>query len=248
MSLSTSARPDFTIQHESPPSGTLLCGFTTMGLAGLTAVDFLVEQLDLEETGHLTVEGLPSITPFVEGRPFHHSRLFSRPDLDVTVLKSELFVPASLGRAFADAILDWTEAHDVDEVAVLAGVPVQHGPDEHRTFFIATDDYREDRLADADVPAMGRGFLDGVNGALVGRGIESPLGVGVFVTPVHQQSPDLEAAIRLVETADDVYDLDVDTAPLQAFAEEVQKYYSELADRMESEERRADASEDRMFM
>lgn len=242
------ATPDFAIQQQTPPSNTLLCGFTTVGLAGLTAVDFLVEELDLEETGYLTVEGLPSITPFVDGRPFHHTRLFSRPDLDVTVLKSELFVPASLGTAFADEILGWTEHHDVDEVVVLAGVPLQHGPDEHRTYFIATDDYRDDHLADGDVPAMGRGFLDGVNGALIGRGIDSPLGVGVFVTPVHQQSPDIEATIRLVETVSETYDLGVDTGPLDAFAEEVEKYYAELADRMESQERRADASEDRMFM
>lgn len=240
--------PDFAIEQSAPPSRTLLCGFTTVGLAGLTAVDFLVDKLDLEQTGYLTVENLPSITPFVDGRPIHHTRLFSRPDLDVTVLKSELFVPPALGKAFADAVLDWTEANDVDEVAVLAGVPLQHGPEEHRTYFIATDDYRERRLSDVDVPAMGRGFLDGVDGALIGRGIDSPLDVCVYVTPVHQQSPDLEATIRLVETVDDVYDLDVDTAPLQEFAAEVEKYYAELADRMEAEERKADAFEDRMFM
>lgn len=240
--------PDFTIQQSSPPGGTLLCGFTTMGLAGLSAVDFLVQQLDLQETGHLSVEGLPTITPFEDGRPTHHTRLFSRPDLDVTVLKSELFVPASLGKTFGDAVLDWTEGHDVDEVVVLAGVPIQHAPDEHETYYIATDDFRKKRLAKTDVEPMARGFLDGVNGALVGRGIDSPLGVGVLVTPVHQQSPDIEAAIRLIETVNDVYDLGVDTGPLQEFAAEVARYYEELADRMETEERRADASEDRMFM
>lgn len=240
--------PDFTIQHSTPPGGTLLCGFTSVGLAGLTAVDFLVDELELEQIGYLTVEGLPSITPFEDGRPTHHTRLFSRPDLDVTVLKSELFVPARLGRAFGDAILDWTERNGVDEVAVLSGVPLQHGPEEHLTYFIASDDYREKHLRDADVPPMGRGFMDGVNGALIERGIESPLGVAVFVTPVHEQSPDLEAAVRLVETIDGVYDLGVDTSPLKAFAKEVAKYYADLAERLAEEERKDETAEDRMYM
>ncbi len=237
---------DFTISHEKPPSDVLLAGFSTFGLAGLTAVDYLVDHLGLEETGHITADGLPSITPFEQGRPRHHTRLFSRDDLDVTVLVGELFVPASVAEQFSDAILDWTEGNGVREVAVLAGIPVAHAPDEHRTYYIATDDYRERRLAAVDVPPMGRGFLDGTNAVLVERGLSSALGVCIYVTPVHPQVPDVEAAIRLVETVDDVYDLGIDSAPLQQFAEQVQQYYSELANRIE--ERETDVPEDRMYM
>lgn len=238
--------PDFTVSHREEPSETLLAGFSAHGLAGLTAVDYLVDHLGLSERGHVSVEGLPSITPFEGGRPRHHTRLFSRDDLDATVLVGELFVPAPVGEQFCDAILDWTEANGVREVAVLSGVSIAHGPAEHRTYYIATDDYRERRLADASIPPMGNGFLDGVNAALVERGLNSPLGVGVYVTPVHQQVPDVEAAIRLVEAAAEVYDLDVDPEPLEGFADQVQQYYAELADRIE--ERRTEATDDRMYM
>ncbi|WP_101294874.1 proteasome assembly chaperone family protein [Halegenticoccus soli] len=238
--------PEFHISHESTPSGTLLAGFSSFGLAGLTAVDYLVSRLDLRETGHISVEELPSITPFEGGRPRHHTRLFSRPDLDVTALVGEMFVPASVGKRFSDAVLDWTEANGVREVAILSGVPIPHGPEEHRTYYIATDDYRESRLADADIAPMGRGFLDGTNAALVERGLDSPLGVCVYVTPVHAQVPDVEAAIRLVETVESVYGLGVDAGPLEEFAAEVQQYYGELAERMEARE--TDVAEDRMYM
>lgn len=238
----------FSVQQTAEPSDALICGFTNFGLAGLTAVDYLVEHLDLEVTGHITADGLPSITPFEEGRPSHHTQLYSRDDIDVTLLKSELFVPAAMGTPLADEILDWTEGAGVDEVAVLQGVPIQHGPDGHRTYFVATDDYRERRLEGTDVQPMGRGFLDGVNGGLVERGIASPLGVGVFLTPIHEQVPDVEASIRLVETVDAVYDLDIDTAPLQAFAEEVTRYYTDLAERYRQEAEKEDAPEDRMYM
>lgn len=246
MADSSPTTPEFSINHDSTPSGTLLAGFSTFGMAGLTAVDFLVDQLDLDEQGHITVEGLPSITPFEGGVPRHHTRLFSRSDIDLTVLVGELFVPAALGERFSDAILDWTESEGVEEVAVLSGVPVAHGPDEHRTYYIATDDYREGRLGDTAVPPMGQGFLDGTNAALIERGMDSTLAVSVYVTPVHPQAPDAEAALRLVETAIEVYDLAVDPEPLEQFATEVQQYYGDLAERMQAREE--EGPEDRMYM
>jgi uncharacterized protein len=238
---------DFRVSHESEPSASLLAGFSAFGLAGLTAVDFFVDQLELEERGHVTADGLPAITPFEEGRPRHHTRLFSRDDLDLTVLVGELPIARSVSEPFANAVLDWTVSSGVDDVAVLSGVPIPHGPEQHRTYYVATDDYRGRHLEDADVPPMGSGFLDGLNATLVERGIDSPLAVGVYVTPVHPQVPDVEAAIRLVETVSEVYGLDVDAAPLQAFAEEVRQYYEDLAERLEAHEPR-EMPEDRMYM
>lgn len=242
------ARTDanFRVAQDTAPSSTLLAGFSSFGLAGLTAVDYLVDHLDLAETGHVVAQGLPSITPFENGRPRRHTRLFSRPDIDVTVLVGELFVPAPVGRSFSDAVLDWTQSNDVEEVAVLSGVPVPHGPEEHRTFYVATDDYRESRLAGTDVPPMGNGFLDGTNAALVERGLDSSLGVCVYVTPVHAQAPDVEAAIRLLDTVDAVYGLGIDAGPLQQFAAEVRQHYGDLAERIQRRE--ADLPEDRMYM
>jgi uncharacterized protein len=244
----TATAPDFHVSHDADPSGTVLAGFSSFGLAGLTAVDFLIDHLDLDQQGHVAVEGMPAITPFTEGRPRHPTRLYSRDDLDVTVLVGELFVPTAAGRSLADAVLDWTEGRGVEEVVVLAGVPVPHGPDAHRTFHIATEDYFARRLAagDVEVPPMGTGFLDGVNAALMARGLDSPLGVCVYVTPVHAQAPDVDAAIRLVETVEAVYDLGVDPAPLAAFAERVRQYYADLAARMDDQE--TDVPEDRMYM
>ncbi|WP_232686049.1 proteasome assembly chaperone family protein [Halobacterium zhouii] len=239
--------PEFSFTHDAEPSEALLCGFSQFGLAGLTAANFLVEQLDLTETGHVGVDKLPAITPFENGVPRHHTRLFSRPDVDVTVLVGELFIPLSAADSFSASLGDWLDANGVREIAVLSGVPLAHGPDEHRTFYVATEDYREKRLADADTAPMGSGFLDGVNAGLLARGVDSDLSACVFTTPVHQLVPDVEAAIRLVDTASGVYDLDVDTQPLKEFAAEVTEYYAELNDRVSrvTEEQRAD---DRMYM
>ncbi|WP_418286826.1 proteasome assembly chaperone family protein [Halorubrum sp. DTA46] len=302
----TPSKPSFSVAHESSPSDVLIAGFSSFGLAGLTAVDYLIDNLDLEETGHIRTDGLPSITPFSKGRPRHPIRLYSAEDIDVTVLVAEQFVPAALGELLATSILEWTESAGVSEIAVLAGVPIPHGPDAHRTFYVATDDYRETRLGggenapeidaddseggahdsdinasdshavaldDADrdtstrddvsetapapdetapapdgdtVPPMEAGFLDGTNASLLERGMDSPLGVGVFITPVHAQAPDVEAAVRLVDTIDATYGLGVDSEPLASFAAEIRRHYEGLAERIE--EREPEGTYDRMYM
>ncbi|EMA64468.1 proteasome assembly chaperone family protein [Halorubrum lipolyticum] len=239
-------RPSFSVTHDSDPSDVLIAGFSSFGLAGLTAVDYLVKNLDLEQTGHVRPEGLPSITPFEKGRPRRPIRLYSDEDLDVTVLVAEQFVPPVLGERLATAVLDWTESAGVSEIAVLSGVPIPHGPDAHRTFHVATEDYHERRLDDERVPPMESGFLDGTNGSLLERGIDSPLGVGVFVTPVHAQAPDADAAVRLVDTIDETYELGVDSEPLASFADDVRRHYEDLAERIE--EREPDGTYDRMYM
>ena len=247
MSTNPDRGPTFSISNSAAPSTTVVAGFSAFGLAGLTAVDFLVDHLELEETGHLSAEYLPSITPFESGRPRHHSRFFSRPDLDLTVFVNELFLPTPVADSFADALLTWTDKHDVSEILVLSGIPYAHGPDEHDTFYVASDDYRERRLGDTDIQPMGRGFLDGINGALMYRGIESNLRTAVFITPVHAQVPDVPAAIRLVETFDRVYDLGVDAGPLEEFARTIEQYYKDLAARLEAVDERQ-MPEDRMYM
>ena len=238
-------RSVFDISHtEAPDSETLVVGFAEFGLAGLTAADYLVDHLELEEIGHVTTEGLPAVTPFEDGAPRHASRLFSRTDLDITVFMNELFVPPSAADAVAESVLEWTEENDVNEVAVLSGVPYQHGPEEHRAFYVATDDYREHRLTDADIPPMSGGFFNGINARLVARGMESPLRTGVFVTPVHAQLPDIEAAIRLLDAVESVYGVEVDTDPLREYAANLQQYYAGLAEQLAPE---ADDSPDWMF-
>ncbi|HKJ58617.1 MAG TPA: PAC2 family protein, partial [Halobacteriales archaeon] len=171
----------------------------------------------------------------------------SRPDLDVVVLVNELFVPLYATDALARSILEWTDDYGIEEIAVLAGVPVAHGPEEHRVFHVATEDYREHRLDGVDIPGMGNGFLDGVNASLLSRGLDTDLRTGIFLTPVHAQAPDVEAALRLIDGFEAVYGLDVDSGPLEAFAKEVQQYYRELAGRLQNVEQ-ANMPEDRMYM
>lgn len=239
--------PSFDVRLDDPTE-TLVIGTAEYGLAGLTAADYLTTQLELEEAGHISVDGLPAITPFDNGTPRRHTRLFSRSDLEVTVLVGELPIPPFAAASFADAIADHAAEYGTEEIVILSGVPFPHGPDEHRPFYIATDPYRESRLEGIDtVSPMVGGFLEGINAELMDRALDGSIPVCVLTTPVHAMAPDIEAALRLLEVTDQIYGFDLDTEPLETFAENLTEQYETLAARLETE-REEHAADDRMYM
>ena len=237
------------------PHATLVVGLSQLGMAGITAADYLVRHLDTEVIGHIAPADLPAIAPFEQGEPRHHTRLFNVIDSELSVLVGELFIPVWAAESFTNALLEWCREESVEELVILHGVPFRHGPEEHDVFHVATPAYRHRRLEESDVEPLAGGFLDGVAGELVTRSLEaaSPP-VGVFVTPVHPPGPDLDASILLLDAVKRVYGFSIDEAELRRSSEELKRYYAELADSMQTIGE-ADAPigtrdypEDRMYM
>ncbi len=243
---------EFTIPSDVQPGQTLFVGLTNPGMAGITAVDYLVRNRPSEVIGHVTPEELPAITPFENGVPRHHTRLYNLTDVDATVLLGELFVPTAAARPFTESILEWVETNRIDEIALLHGVPFPHGPEEHTAFYIATEAYRNRRLEAADIRPLKGGFLDGVAGELVGKSMSGDIPpVGVYATPTHPPGPDIDAAFRFLDAIEGVYGIDVDRAELEQRSEEIKQYYATLAERMASFEEESSSGgypEDRMYM
>jgi len=237
------------------PGQTLLVGLSSVGLAGLTATDHLVRHCDSEEIGHVSPDELPAITPIQDGHPRHHTRLYNLTEVDLTVLVGELFVPVWAGHSFAETLLEWVESVQIEEIAVLHGVAIPHGPEEHEVFHVATEEYQELRLAETETRPLQGGYLDGIPGELVSRSLDGDAPpVGVYVTPTHPPGPDIDASLKFLDTIEDSYDVSVDLSELEDRSDAIQKHYAALADRMEKlrevEDSRADQeyAEDRMFM
>jgi uncharacterized protein len=237
--------PKFSVEAETGVDAeTLVVGTATPALAGLTATDYLVDDRAAEQVGHVDLRGYPTLAPFEDGRPRHHTRLY---DLGtVAALVGELFVPLAAVEPFADALWEWVDDAGVEEVVVLHGVPFPHGPEDHAVFAVGTDRFREDLEG---IEPLSGGVLDGVAGELVARGLEpGASAVGAYVTPVHPPGPDFEAAILLLGALAGSHDLAVDVAGLQERSAELRAYYEELASRLEAVEGGREESEDRMYM
>lgn len=226
----------------------LLVGFASPAMASLIGVDHVVTDRETEKIGHMTVTGLPTITPFTEGVPRHPIRLYSNTS-GPTLVVCELFVPLEIGDYFGSALADLAADHGIDEMTLLYGIPYPHGPEEHAVFSVATGTYPHGGLDEAGVEPLAGGFLDGAPARLLQAGLD-PDGpaVGVLVTPAHPPGPDFDAALRLLDAVGHHYDITVDTVQLEEQSEEIQRYYEELAARIEAEADERDFPEDRMYM
>jgi uncharacterized protein len=247
------------LTDETPPGERLVVGMAGVGVAGLTATDYLVNNVETTEIGHVRTRNLPDITPFSAGRPRHPIRLYSTTDSGVTVLISEVFLPVWVADPLADAVLEWTATAGVTSVTALHGAPFPHQEHEHVVSHVATDAYRDLYLGPdggaADIGPLPGGFFDGLLGELLIRSLDAVAPpTGVLVTPTHPPGPDLEAAIRLLGALESVCDITVDEGELRDRAAEMERYFDELAERMQAlqgGEATTDASEypsNRMFM
>jgi uncharacterized protein len=226
-----------TIEADKPPSETIIAAFTHPGMGGMIACNYLIEELDLEQTGYVQAEGLRALAPFENGRPYHPTRLHSRPDLDVTVLTSELPVPLHATEVFGRELLNWILERDLDEIAILLGVAglrdVGRNDEMH---YVASPDYTDQRLQTTNFTPLEGGFFDGITASLVSRAIDTPLRAGVLVTSTRAQGIDPDASLRLVEAVNELYGLDTDTDPLRRFATEIREHYEQLIQRMQQSE------------
>lgn len=251
--------PDPTFEVHAPadePIGeTLLVGLSHPGMAGVTMADYLIRHLDSEQVGHVSSQGLPPVTPFQAGEPRHATRLYHLDGTELSVLLGEPFIPVWAAHAFTDALVEWATSAGVEEIAILYGVPFPHGPAEHAVFHVSTPSYRERRLDDTDIQPLGGGFLDGVVGEIVGRGLDDRApSVGVYITPAHPPGPDIDASLLLLDAIQSVYGFAVDETALRTRSEELKRYYQELAKRIGSADDGAEPlagreyPEDQMFM
>jgi len=241
-------QPRFELTASPEPVETLVVGVSTYGLAGLTAVDYLTDERPMEQVGYLTGASQPLITPFQDGAPRHHTRLYVDGDRSIGVVVGERMVDIEAAAGVADAVEGLCDRTETETVVVLSGVPVAHGPEDHVPFYIATEGYRSSFLDGTEIRPMSNGYLDGLPAELLDRGIERPdLDVAVFTTPVHAQTPDAAAALRLLDVLSTVHDVDVETGPLEAFAASVESHYQALAERLDAADEDL-VPDDRMYM
>jgi uncharacterized protein len=226
---------EVSVRSDQPTGKTLLVGLSHLGMAGVTATDYLIKHVDSEQIGHVAAKNFPAITPFQDGEPRYPTRFYNLEETALSVLVGELFVPVWAAQPFTDALIEWVDSTTIEEVAVLHGVPFPHGPEEHTVFHVSTPAYRDGRLAGTDIQPLSGGFLDGVVGEIVSQGLdERAPPVGVYITPTHPPGPDIDASLLLLDSIQTIYDFTVDEEELRTRSEDLKQYYQELGQRMEA--------------
>ncbi|MGA8541972.1 MAG: PAC2 family protein [Thermoplasmata archaeon] len=233
----------FTWREEGPPEqvfgagSVVISAFPSAGLATIVAAHYIVRVLQLPRIARFESPDLAPIAVVQGGVANPTIRVYGRSDLALVL--SEFPPTPSQANAIANTILDTAERHQARAVICLEGVvPHPEGadgeaeeteapPDEQVwVAFARTDPVFAKTFTAARARALEEGVIGGVSGALLvqGAGRKVPVAVLLVSARVAEGLPDHRAGAALIEALDRILpELKIDTGPLRAQAEQIEK-------------------------
>eukprot|EP01087_Luapelamoeba_hula_P014059 TRINITY_DN405_c0_g1_i1.p1 TRINITY_DN405_c0_g1~~TRINITY_DN405_c0_g1_i1.p1 ORF type:complete len:333 (+),score=89.71 TRINITY_DN405_c0_g1_i1:133-1131(+) len=224
----------------------IVTGFPSTSLASILTAGYLREQLKLPLIGVISSYAFQPRCIIERGLPSHSVRIFG--DKRLVVVLCEFKIPSpELIHTLTEALLDFAERHKSPTVITVEGLPPSEEK-ETKLHFISTDKSLSENLIAGEHKALEEAVVGGVTGALLAEGSLSPtVGVATLLCPSSSAFPDADSAVTVVKVVNDYLislghdDVNVDLAPLQAKAGELQNTLQSLISQ-EKETSRANSS------
>ncbi len=217
------------------PGATILTCFPSAGLATTIAAHYIVRTLKLPRIGIFTSQETPPIAVIQGGVVNPPVRVYGRPDLAVVL--SEFPPTPSQASSLAQTLIAEADRRKARWIVGLEGVST-HAEDETeetdteepepKVYAVVsqTQGPAPDSIRKSGAEALDEGVLGGVSGALLVQALGKPLPVAVLLATARtaQMFPDHRAGAALIEALDRVLpELRIDTLPLRAQAEEIER-------------------------
>lgn len=205
----------------------VVVAFPTVGVVGPIAASYLVEALELDPLGHLHSDLYPPTAVVRDGRPSPPIKVYGGeqpcgPESEcdaVVVVYAEVPTPDAARIPVARALVEW--AGDAEHLIVLEGIEVEADEEAEPVEGVATTGPGCALLDDHGIHCLSDGVVTGLAGALLNEGVRQDRQVICLVGPAVEDTRDSEAAARVLEAVDRlVVDVEVDTEPLLAWADE----------------------------
>lgn len=216
------------------PGAVVISCFPSAGLATTVAALYMVRSLKLPRIGRFEAPDIMPIAVVQGGEVNPPIRVYGRKDLAVVV--SEFPPSPSQASAIATAIMEGAEARKARWILGLEGViphPESDSEDDEKpsdgNVWVAvsrSDAGIQRALAPSGALPLEEGIIGGVSGALLVQGIGGPLPVAVLLVSARSGEgyPDHRAGATLIEAVDRILpEVRIDTGPLRAQAEEIEK-------------------------
>ncbi|MGD0718344.1 MAG: PAC2 family protein [Thermoplasmata archaeon] len=215
------------------PNAVVISCFPSAGLATTVAALYMVRALKLPRIGRFESPEMIPIAVIQGGQVNPPIRVYGRGDL--AVILSEFPPTPPQASALASTIMEGAAARKARWVLGLEGViphptgddPEAEPPDEKVwAAFSRRNPTLEKAFAASGALALEDGIIGGVSGALLVQGIGGSIPVAVLLVSARMGEgyPDHRAGATLIEAVDRILpEVRIDTGPLRAQAEEIEK-------------------------
>lgn len=224
---------------EEPHNPTIILGFPGLGLVGTIATEFLIEHLETEKIGKISVPELPAMIAI------HHKQVVNA----ITIYYNKKYNIILVHCIAAMQGMEWKLAEEIQklvtetgakEILCLEGIGGSGKKAQQVYFFSNTDDSRK-VFEKKDIPELDEGIIIGIAAAALAQ-FESPVSC-VFVE-TSAGLPDSKAAAEVIKVLDRYLGLEVDYKPL---LDQAKKFEQKLKNLLSSTQKTQDLSEKKML-
>jgi uncharacterized protein len=210
---------------------TVIEGSPELGLIGNIIGWLLVEELKMEEIGHIESKHFPPLAVLYKGVAIHPFRIYSTNDL--VLFLSDFVVPPEVTYDMTNAIVEWMKRNKSKEIITLNSIVV---PRKIKQVAAAANSFEGlKRLSKLDLPILPFGNITGISGTLLTRSRASKIPASCLFAEVLNQYPDPRAAASVVDVLNRMLDINVDPEPLLKEAEEIETRLKKLAQTVQGE-------------
>jgi uncharacterized protein len=218
-----------------PSGATLIFGFPDVGLVGVIAASYLVDELKLDEVAHADSTLLPPLVVLHEGLPHSSIRIFGADKMLLVI--SEVPVPADVIYPVMDALIDWGRSKNVKMMIALGGIPIQDRQDakELKAFAAASSPEAMKIAEDKQIEILTDGYLVGAQAIMLQRAANSGIPALSLLAQCFYNYPDPEAAAEVLKGLGRIIGIKVDVEKLVEKGEEIRLRARDVMKRTQEE-------------
>lgn len=215
-------------------------------LAGVVAVEYLIDALSMEEIGAIRITEMPPVIAVVNGAAKLPYRIFYSRQAGIVAIRQHVPIPPQIYAEFIRRVLDWAEENKIKLAVCLSAMPAVGEKESDAVYFVTEENlvekfrqYGFEPIKEATVTGLEGAYLD----AVLGRGIDGALLIAesrlltaikrlvdsgkisthrdvmlILNDLVGRVGPDVGAALKLINAVAKLAETQIDTTRLQEHA------------------------------
>ncbi|MFN4336825.1 MAG: proteasome assembly chaperone family protein [Candidatus Nitrosocaldus sp.] len=213
----------------------IFIGLPDVGLVGSIAVSYIIDNVKMEEIGHVESDIFPPILLVRNGKVKNPIRLYSS-ERNMIALISEMPIHHSILQEFATSIADWFKRISPRLVINITGIPVQNrlNIDKPKVFYIATDEHISSLMRSTQATVFEEGLIFGIYAAILKACMSRDIPTLTLFTQSHLNFPDPFASIEALEVLNKALNISIDLDALREEAEMIRIKSRELMKQTEN--------------
>lgn len=214
---------------------TLIVGIPDVGLVGVIASSHLIQTLKMSEVGYVDSDAIPPIVVIHENEPKSPIRLYNSGN--IIILTTEIVLPTQTVFFLSRSIVRWAASRGVNLIMGITGlaVPNRLEIEKPAVYGIGSTAEARELVSKAKIKPFDEGLLVGAYATLLRECLRENMPNITLLAEAHLQFPDPGASASIIESLNNLLNLNVDVKELIDKAEEIRIKARELMRRTEQQ-------------